>query len=834
MQIEKLKNSELLNRFGITKTKVFDVALIQQENGTLNIFIYYNLTIIGNTQNKSINEIIAKYFEDVNISKYNVEFILYFSSNVEYFSLSLVHSILNYLYNSKYKNRTILNFIGNNNKSSLIMSQMLFTQYLTNDFVENVCIYSVNDAGIIFKWNKSPKGQNSIPSKTKYVISNEFSPLIFIDKNNFTYFFDADDNKVSKLIGNNVNKINILRKKSEKEGGIKLATSKIEENKIFNSYFKDFLEKYDFENNKQGFKDWYFTFYYFNTWKKLRLFTDYLNSFENVDKNYIKGRLISLKNQLENLPVFKILILNIILDEASVFATLKKNELLKSTSAKKVNLFFLRIDKTLKKVDLIYDGIYELAKNIIKHTNGKYGFITFRKFKKEVLRKIYDNGSNEFIDSYRNYLSSLKNPDKLIEFLEIIVADSGQEGIVKTGINNLRKIKEKFEDIDSLKEENEKIEKQIDDLHNNIESDANIGELIFKAFYSKESLQNGRQSIKSAAGFGLMIFMNRMKGLLGSFTLTTNYNGNTYGFINYFKEEIDKYGTFFVEKNNFFENAFASGTSYNIVFPLFDTTKNKINDEAGLSEKFSFENIYTGSNIVYEHLLNICKSSKHEFSQKRLKEDIKNSEYNIIDYQLIDDRLKFYYDFDGNNNKVIAFDLFKYKGGSSDLIRFLAALQFNFQGINAIILYNEEKPERAKKILQILTIYDDLKMDFWSDKNAVLVYYKHDGKPVNNISNHNQYYKEKELVFSFLLYGKTFNDFLDFNYILKEPHFIKIPGYYQRKRKIDNKIFNKSIPLFVGEDFATQMLYFHLLLEKEVNTTIFEHNVSIILNEKIS
>ena len=333
MQIERFNNSELLSYFEIDNTKEFDIRT-KQQNGTSYIFIYYNLTIVGNVENKLLFEKIEKYLGEIETSKNKVEFILYFSKMVNYFSLTLIHTLFYYLNDNKYKNKTILRFIGNNNKSSMIISQMLFTQYLTNNFIENIFIYSVNDTGALVKWNKSPKDQNDIPSITKFVISDEFSPVVTINENHFDYFFNK--NKTLNLLNSKINnKTDVLEKKFLKNFGNKKVTGKIEENRIFNMFYNDFLEKYDFTNKKQGFKDWYFSFYYFDIWKKLRLFTDYLNSFKYIEISYVKGRLYLLKAELEKLPVFKILILHIILTKSSLFKNFKKNDLLKYTKNEK-------------------------------------------------------------------------------------------------------------------------------------------------------------------------------------------------------------------------------------------------------------------------------------------------------------------------------------------------------------------------------------------------------------------------------------------------------------------------------------------------------------------
>jgi len=92
----------------------------------------------------------------------------------------------------------------------------------------------------------------------------------------------------------------------------------------------------------------------------------------------------------------------------------------------------------------------------------------------------------------------------------------------------------------------------------------------------------------------------------------------------------------------------------------------------------------------------------------------------------------------------------------------------------------------------------------------------------------------KDISLSFLLLGKTRNDFLDYNNTLREPHFTKIPDIEDIERvSKSTKSFNEDIPLFIGESDPTQMLYMHLILEKEANNTIFEHNVSVLLNREI-
>jgi len=578
----------------------------------------------------------------------------------------------------------------------------------------------------------------------------------------------------------------------------------------------------------------YFIFYYFGIWKKLRLFSNYLHSFDNIDLDEVKNTLRKLKYRLEKQPLLKILIFHMILNETEIFEGLNKKVLTKLTKTgeddvnkqnEKKDLrrkFFSKINTILTTTDLIYDGIYELVKNIITHAGGKYGFVTFRMFKREVLEGMYNNNPENFKRSFNKYINSLKqDKDEKHEFIEVSVVDNGSDGIIKKGLQNLTAIKKKFESYE-LNDEKNKIKQQINEIKEKLNDEKQkVGELIFNSFYSEKSLKHGRQSIKSAAGFGLIIFMNGIKRLSGSFTLSTIYNAHTYGFINYFKK-----GEHSSEESDFFENAFAPGTTYNIVIPLFPV-KEENSDEGKdiISNRFSFENIFSGSNIVYEHLLKIKKSIKKEFSSDIIKKDIKSADVLLLDYLLKGQELSNHSNFDGNNKKIIAFDLSQYKGDSSDIIRFLATLQFNLQGINAIVLYNENM-ERAKKLLQILTIYDELGLDFWSDQNAVLFYYQ------NN--DHNAKYMK--MIFSFLLLGKSHKDFLSYNNTLSGPHFIRIPGIEDLKKESNNeyKPLIESIPLFIGEDEPTQMLYMHLILEKETNKTIFENNVAVLLNKLIN
>jgi len=207
MQIERLKNSQLLKYFKIDETKEWDVILKKEKDATAYISIYCNIPIIGNIENKLVYEKLAEFFTYID-SNFKIELILYFSTNVQYFTLSLLQTLFSYVYNDRYVNKILLKFVGNINKSSSIMAQMLYAQYLTNNFIENISVYTVNDSGSILKWSRNPKGQYNLPSITKYVISDEFSPIITIKSNgnnSFEYFFKKD---VSELI---VNRSEVLR-----------------------------------------------------------------------------------------------------------------------------------------------------------------------------------------------------------------------------------------------------------------------------------------------------------------------------------------------------------------------------------------------------------------------------------------------------------------------------------------------------------------------------------------------------------------------------------------------------------------------------------------------
>ena len=122
-------------------------------------------------------------------------------------------------------------------------------------------------------------------------------------------------------------------------------------------------------------------------------------------------------------------------------------------------------------------------------------------------------------------------------------------------------------DSDHLLKDKKAITHQISEIQKRLHNNEEIGKIIFESFYGEKSLEYGRQLIKSAAGYGLLIFMNRIKKLYANFALSTNYNSSSYGFINYY---------FNNEKSTFFSNAYAPGTNYNIIFPISLKLQKKI------------------------------------------------------------------------------------------------------------------------------------------------------------------------------------------------------------------------------------------------------------------
>lgn len=814
MKIENDSLSNFLNLFKIdlnTELAFSELEYIKEEE--LNILIYCNNLAIGNSENRVIEKELSRYFANEKyLSKYqHLNIILYFNKTVQHFSLSLFQTIFSFLYNYRLTKNIKYLFIGSDTNASYTMIQSLFGQYLTYTESDSIVIYMVNKSLKIVKWGKKPVDQDNIPSNTKYVISNSFLPIICVNKlkdkigvDNFIYFFKKN---ISDLLDENKNQITEFIK--EKDVKIK----RKDEEGLFKEIYLTFL-KSPIYADKEKFKSIYFLFYYIKIWSRLGFLSDYNNNFENIStENKLNKGLKSLKTKLERQPLFKILLFHLLIDENYIFNRKQKKTILNSID--NTNLYLTRINQILSTTDLIFDAIYELVKNIKNHAKDNFGFVSLRKYKNEMLRNLYNIQSRSLEKNLNTYFEQIEDKLPRTNLLEILVSDDGYEGLLTTGLKYLKEIETNFKSTLLQNEKNEIIH-QIKNIEKRINDYDKIAKICFDSFYSEESFHQGRQLIKSAAGFGLLIFMNRIKSLNGSFILSSNYNDSQNGFFCYYTSSL-------VEKCVTFADFFAQGTNYHIILPLDIYT-----DEEFLPKPksdYSFEDIYSGSNVVYEHLLKIKKTYKKEFSKRSLLEDI-NNDFDLLDYLLINDKIisESFRNLLIGNRKILSFDLSRYEKDASDLLRFLAKLQFNIKGINAIVLYNDQKIDRVKKIIEILKICSTIELDFWSDRNAILYYYFCDESELDCFG----------LQYSFLIFGETWEQFLKINHELKAPHFTKIPYKYNLDQNLDSHIIlqKENIPLFVGNS-PNQMLYFHLLLETKRKYTIFETNVSVLLNRKI-
>lgn len=130
----------------------------------------------------------------------------------------------------------------------------------------------------------------------------------------------------------------------------------------------------------------------------------------------------------------------------------------------------------------IFDGIYELVKNVFEHSEKHEGTISIKTTTEKLLKDTSENKTNAHL--WKNYFAFVNNKleGKTPEYLEISITDVGTIGIIETSLQNIKKewrgIKEDIRNHDI-----EKIEKGIKDCDGNKTKEA---ELLFNMYFNQK------------------------------------------------------------------------------------------------------------------------------------------------------------------------------------------------------------------------------------------------------------------------------------------------------------------------------------------------------------
>jgi len=495
------------------------------------------------------------------------------------------------------------------------------------------------------------------------------------------------------------------------------------------------------------------------------------------------------------------------------------------------------LSEIFEKVDNIYKGLNELAKNMVEHSgkDGKPGFgvISARVFSKEKTEKLknFGTGFTEWFDIH-------KNNEK--EFLDINVIDAGTIGVTQHYLNTIQNDVERYNKKNhETNNENEKLVYQ--GLRNAARKDVDIlRQYSIPHLFDYNSVQLNHQKYRANARIGLLIFSNllnkREEGIVKAVTKAGKHDDyEAYCFYVNNKEEfksepLNKTGNVFID----------FGTNYNFIIPITAKKINKsnlLNKNDGQGSSTSLLNALFNKKICpYETALlneNVEKPNLRDITVK--------CSYEIIDFY---ENIK-----KETESRIVLINADNYKQFSeSDWVRFLIGTQFstNVEKTERVplIVYNMDK-KLCQDINDVCKIYQEAfeavphteeeKQDknivfgFWMPDSAILFYLKHKFSKYPNGNN-------LFLWFSNVLAGNTYTDYIALNRQI---------GYYQHnlysiiehdkdepeKTYIAN---TPKTPLFVGEN----LLNFELLIKGDNNKeitldedlTLFEQSARNLLN----
>jgi hypothetical protein len=489
----------------------------------------------------------------------------------------------------------------------------------------------------------------------------------------------------------------------------------------------------------------------------------------------------------------------------------------------------------LKKVDNIYKGLKELAKNIIEHSGREnksgFGVISARVFSKEKTEKLKNFGTG-----FSGWFDIHKNEEK--EFLDINVIDAGAIGVTQHYLNSTQndfiRYNEKFK---HAKSENEK--SVYEGLKNAAQNDITIlQEYSIPHLFDFKNVKLNHQKYRANARIGLLMFSNllskREGGIVKAVTKSQNNESVDYEAYCFY---VDKEKKFKSESLNSTDNAFVPfGTNYNFIIPITAKRIIKTNLLYKIEEQGSSTSLL---NELFEREI-------HEYKTILLNENVEKSNLRAVTVKCSNEIIDFYKNISdkskNNKRKIVLINADHYKQFSeSDWVRFLIGTQFstNVEEIERVplIIYNISK-ELCQNINDVCKFYEDafetiiptneekndknLVFGFWMPDSAILFYFKHGF----NYSNKNKL----SLWFSSVLAGNTYKEYLSLNKDISQYQRNLFSIIRSESIDVPNALSFENNPLFDSKDY-NKLLSFELLIKDDKeDLTLFELSVKNLLD----
>lgn len=646
-------------------------------------------------------------------------------------------------------------------------------------------------------------------------------PIFRVTKESFKNYFLISDSSwsldrifqsipINDLIEELKNQIQIHSKSGKKSTSI--ATNNY---RIIRDTTKTFNNKIKWLNNHRAFCQ-----QYFKMMANFNLLLDSLNEIEGIDlkalglKDFrkrdidtqgmreLKNTVKSINEDLLKQPSFFILLFSILVNR-----NVEKD--VGDLEEYKTQLWDLyEFSKNL------FKGLRELARNIVDHTQSQTGIISGRIYSREALNEIKDLNRNDsnLLEEYFNLLKTKKLLNKDLNrqaFLDIIIFDEGQEGVISKTITNIESL------VAGGEGPNNSYQNDISSLKTK--------QITFPDFFNTDEIKLHHHAFRSASHWGLISFTNLIKKNRGLIVASSKC---------YFDQrEIDNCVTFFDRINtNNDSSQFAMGTYYNITLPLDKTVGLRGYNLPNISPKtpsFSAENYYNLLQYQYEaNSANIKTSDKTKLLQIKILDvwkSLDSLEYRveIKVAQAIGNQIK-----EVSKKNVVFIPVLDFEGlqdflDQSKLLRFLSHIQMVIE-INSLIVVNVES-ECISNLNDNINLNDEKIHDkqFWQPYHFTLVY-----SYLNDESGNRLYYtdifggsnvKEFKLLKNKL--ASTHTTIINYNFTGKDYNFSK-----------ETRDSLNSSPLFINDSGVVQN--FEMIITHNFRP-LFEWSLSYILNTRI-
>jgi len=480
----------------------------------------------------------------------------------------------------------------------------------------------------------------------------------------------------------------------------------------------------------------------------------------------------------------------------------------------------------------LFRGLKELASNIIEHSSNHRGVMTVRLFSQQAINLLKETDLTIGLD-IKNYLQSYGNSLQVqgktseeiekIEFLDILVMDDSDNGVLDTYLETLEKINSK---------KGEHLHRKDDEVIKKIKK----GKLSYSDLFDSNKILTDHEARRSAANLGLLIFLNAISkndGIIYSTTKISERLRLSRGAKKEFEiSSRNPYEAMTKSKQRSVEDCVSSiGTYYNILIPM-DKGKNpnpifipELSPMETPQESTYFEELTKFRIVSIDELNDKHGKSKIPIIRLTFSETFSLSEQNNNSedfyHEYAKEKLK---NLKGiKSNCILLLDVKNsiFEKDDSALYRLLAFIQFNINFRDVIVV--NCSTELVKYVIEDAKLFEHSSIGIWSDENAVLFY-----------SFDNTLGENYKIYFADILTGTLASDMLGINERIGHTHLT-----FHEYSSMTNNNNMPSSALMRGLKHSIlfsqpnlRLNNFELIIN-DGNFSLFEHSLSSILNKAI-